>query len=688
MPVPNRLADASSPYLAQHADNPVDWFPWGDEAFEEARRRDVPIFLSVGYSSCHWCHVMAHESFEDPEVAAQLNGHFVNVKVDREERPDVDAVYMDAVQAMTGRGGWPMSVFLTPDTLRPFYAGTYWPKLNRPGMPGFLSVIDAVAEAWRERRDQVLESADQVTERLTTFHRTELGTDHPDVDRAVGMVLTSAWDRDLGGFGRAPKFPQAMTIGLLLDHHAATDASAPTHGDALAAASQALTAMADGGIHDQLAGGFARYSTDAKWLVPHFEKMLYDNGLLLAEYARASVANRAVGNDAVADHLAEVATTTADYLLRELRHELGGFFAATDADSEGVEGKYFIWDRDELVEVLDEAGLDGDAFADLWNATDPPNWDGEYGQPGGNILHLTGPVPAAMDADLARAKQVLLDHRAQRVSPGLDDKVLTSWNALAIRGLAIAGRYLHRPDWVAEAAATAAFLDEHLVVDGVLHHTWKDGTATVPALLEDIAHLALALVELFQAGGDPTHLARARELVGLARREFHDEVDGAFFATAHDAEGLYRRPKDTWDNATPSSNSALALASLQLAALTGDLDLRDVADEILRTFARSADQSPPGHGMLLQAALRFALPSTEVAIVGPTGDDRDALVATVDDRLRPDTVLAVADAPDDRVPLLDGRHPTGDVPMAWVCHGFACDLPVTSPDDLRSGLDA
>ncbi len=675
--MPNRLTDASSPYLAQHADNPVDWFPWGDEAFAEARERDVPIFLSVGYSSCHWCHVMAHESFEDDEVAKLLNDRFVNVKVDREERPDVDAVYMDAVQAMTGRGGWPMSVFLAPDTLQPFYAGTYWPKLNRPGMPGFLSVIDAIHEAWTERRDEVLESATEITERLRTFHATQVEESLPDglVDDAVTFILDKTWDRELGGFGRAPKFPQAMSIGLLLDQAAA---DAPRGDEALEAATHALHAMANGGIHDQVGGGFARYSTDAKWLAPHFEKMLYDNALLVAEYARAA----ALADDA---RLAEVATTTVDYLLREMRHDLGGFWSATDADSEGVEGKFFTWSRDELVEVLDDAGLDGQRLATMWGATDHGNWEGT------NILHLDGPlatVPADLVDEVRRAREVLYDHRAGRVPPGLDDKILTSWNALAIRGLAIAGRHLGRPDWIEAASATADFLRGHLVVDGVLHHTWKDGSAAVPALLEDVAYLATALVDLYEATGDPRHVRWARELVAQAQRDFRDEDGGAFFATAHGAEGLYRRPKDSWDNATPSSNSALALAAVRLSALTGDHDLRDLADEVLRTFVRSVEQSPIGHGFLLQVASFLERGVREIAIVGPPGPDRDALVAVVQSRPRPGTVLAVAE--DDRhaddVPLFVARTPLDGRPAAYVCRDFVCERPVTTPAELAALL--
>ncbi|MBW3664699.1 MAG: thioredoxin domain-containing protein [Actinobacteria bacterium] len=680
-PVSNRLATETSPYLLQHADNPVQWYPWGEDAFHEAKEQDKPIFLSVGYSSCHWCHVMAHESFEDPDVARLMNEHFVNVKVDREERPDVDAVYMDAVTAMTGHGGWPMSVFLTPDG-EPFFGGTYWPHPARQGMPGFTDILEAVHEAWTERRHEVA----QQSQRLVTALRERAAQQAPrgnvdlDVtDHAASTILEQAWDRHAGGFGRAPKFPQAMTIEYLLDRHARTGGY-----DELLAAGQALDAMARGGIHDQIGGGFARYSTDAHWLVPHFEKMLYDNALLLPCYAKAAVSS---GDD----RFARVARSTADYLLRDMQHPEGGLWSATDADSEGVEGRFFVWSDEEFRGVVAEAGADADVFARFFGVTADGNWEGT------NILHE--PVPRDdfvtendLDADsfrrdLEAVRETLYAHRQQRVHPGLDDKVLTSWNALAIRGLARAGVHLDVDRYTTEAVRIARFLEANLVVDGVLHHTWKDGRASVPAFLEDVSYLTAAYLDLYAATGEVGWFDRAVELADDALARFRDEDGGGFFQTAADGEELYRRPKETWDNATPSGNSVMADVSLRLAAYTGQARWREVADEVIATFQGDVARMPTGYGWLLQAVEFAVAGPREIAIVGAEGEQRNALVRAVWDALRPGTVVAVA-APDDpaavRVPLLEGRGEADGAPAAYVCHDFVCERPVTSVDDLRS----
>ena len=629
-----------------------------------------------------WCHVMAHESFEDAETAALLNERFVNVKVDREERPDVDAVYMDAVQAMTGRGGWPMSVFLTPDRA-PFYAGTYWPKERRHGMPSFREVVTAVSDAWRERPDEVRASAGDIATRLAEATR-EAVADTLDLtvsDEAVRLVLDRAWDRQLGGFGRAPKFPQAMTIAWLLDRHLRTDEA-----DTLEAATQALDAMSRGGIYDHVGGGFARYSTDARWLVPHFEKMLYDNGLLLAAYATA----HAVTGDR---HLRRVAVETADYLLREMQQPEGGFSSATDADSEGVEGRFFVWSREEFGEVVTAAGEDPELFAAFFGVSAVGNWEGT------NILHE--PVPrdafaAQHDLDpgdlqerIDHVRGALYERRAGRVHPGLDDKVLTSWNALAIRGLALAGAYLAEPRYVDAALTAARFIEDHLVVGGALHHTWKDGRASVPAFLEDAALLAGAYLILFQVSGEHRWYARAVELAEDAVARFHDDEHGGYFATAHDAEELYTRPKDLWDNAQPSGNSVLAEVFAALAAFTGEAVWSDRAEEVLRLFQEPARRNPVGYGYLLQVVEGLRAGPREIAVVGHPGPQRDALVAEVRRRPRVGTVVAVA-APGDEatgaVPLLAGRGEVDGQPAAYVCRGFVCDRPVTTPDALRGLL--
>ncbi|GGI08757.1 thioredoxin domain-containing protein [Egicoccus halophilus] len=679
--VANRLADQRSPYLRQHADNPVDWYPWGEEAFAEAQRRDVPIFLSVGYSACHWCHVMAHESFEDDEIAALLNERFVNVKVDREERPDVDAVYMQAVTALTGSGGWPMSVFLTPHQGRPFYAGTYWPKRPVRGMASFPQVAAAVSDAWSERREEVLESATSIATALDEHREASLAdaVDLTVVDDAAQLVLERAWDRELGGFGRAPKFPQAMTIEWLLARHART-----RDPDALAASVQALDAMARGGIHDQLAGGFARYSTDARWLVPHFEKMLYDNALLLPAYATAAALTG--GED-----LARVARSTVDYLLTELRTSGGAFVSATDADSEGVEGRYFVWSHDELVEVLQAIDADPDRWTAFLGATPSGNWEGT------NVLHEPVPRqrfaeqrgldPDAFDEQWQRVRLALLERRTSRVPPGVDDKVLTSWNAYAVRGLARAGRLLDEPGWVLAATSTASFLHEHLVVDGELFHSWQDGHVGAPGFLEDVAGLALADLELFQATGEPVWFARALALARDADERFHDDAEGGWFQTAHDAEALFTRPKDTWDNATPAGTSVMVEVCRLLAGATGELHWRERADEGVRLFQDGARRSPTGYGWLLRQLEALAGGEREVAIVGAPGPQRDALARVANATPRAGLLVVVAE-PDhgDAVPLLAGRGPVDGAPAAYVCRGLACERPVTTPEDLADLL--
>jgi uncharacterized protein len=688
----NRLSNASSPYLLQHADNPVDWWEWEPAAFEQARERDVPVFLSVGYSSCHWCHVMAHESFEDDDVAAQINDGFVAIKVDREERPDVDSVYMSAVQAMTGRGGWPMSVFLTPDGI-PFFGGTYWPKDARHNMPGFVDVLRAVDTAWREQRDQVLASADQITTHLKKVN--ELGeaadTLDPDTADRAASTCIQMWDDKLGGFGDAPKFPQAMTIDFLLAHSIRTG-----DGAALEAATHSLDAMAAGGIYDHVAGGFARYSTDAHWLVPHFEKMLYDNALLLRSYTHAAQVARDASQRR---RFARVVHETAGYLLREMRSEQGGFYSATDADSEGVEGKFFTWSAEEFDEVVRGAGEDPDVFRRFYGVTEGGNFaDPHHPEiPSATILHeAVGRDEDDEDfsARLERVRAALYERREQRVHPGLDDKVLTSWNALAIAGLAEAGAALGEPAYVAAASACAAFLRDTMVIDGTLHHTWKQGrTATIPAFLEDVAYLAQALLVLYEADSNVEWLRWAQQLAADADERFAETDDsgtftGAYFATAHDAEALLTRPKDLWDNAQPAGPSVMVDVHLRLAALTGDLAHRERAEQILALFTPRAQQAPTGYGELLRGMERLLAGPIEVAVVGPLDSDatRD-LVAAYRSTWRPGAVLAVAEPGASEPALLEGRSLVDGQPAGYVCRNFACERPVTSPAEFLAALE-
>ncbi|MPZ87792.1 MAG: DUF255 domain-containing protein [Nitriliruptorales bacterium] len=674
----NRLANASSPYLRQHAGNPVDWLEWGGEASARARERDVPIFLSVGYASCHWCHVMAHESFEDREVAQRLNADFVAVKVDREERPDVDAVYMGAVQAMTGRGGWPMSVFLTPDGT-PFFGGTYWPRDGRGQMPGFLQVLEAVTTAWREQRDQVLDSGRRLAARLDAQQQIAgletVGAD-PSVADTAAASCVRMWDRRFGGFGGAPKFPQAMTIDFLLAHHLRT-------GDAetLAAATHSLEAMSRGGIYDHVAGGFARYSVDDWWLVPHFEKMLYDNALLLRALVHAW---QVTGGE----RFRRIAVETADYLVAEMQHPRGGFFSSTDADSEGVEGKSFVWSDAEFREVVAEAGEDAEHFARFYGVTAHGNFEGA------NILH----EPAARDEDdqvfaaaLNRARAALYRRREQRVAPGLDDKVLTSWNALALGALAEAGAALGEARYLAEAQRCAAFLRDELIVDGRLHHTWSEGHGTsVAAFLEDVACLSQALLVLYEADGDPAWFAWAQSLAREAQERFADGDTGTYFATAHDAERLVTRPKDLWDNATPGGSSVMVDVHLRLAGLTADLAHHDDAERTLAAFSEQATHAPTGYGELLRGMERMASGPQEVAIVAPAPEAATELTTVYREVWRPGAVLAVGTPTvggnGATVPLLADRALLQGAATAYVCRNFACDRPVTTPDDLRGLL--
>ncbi len=674
----NRLTNASSPYLRQHADNPVSWHEWGSAPFEEARRRDVPIFLSVGYSACHWCHVMAHESFEDEATAAVLNERFVPVKVDREERPDVDSVYMDAVQAMTGRGGWPMSAFLTPEGV-PFFAGTYWPSEERHGMPSFTKVLDAVSQAWNDQRDQVEASATKVAEHLQQMQDVEATGDSPDAaasDRAAGVAVR-AWDERTGGFGSAPKFPQAMTIDFLLAHHVRT-----RDDGSLRAAAHSLEQMSRGGIYDHVGGGFARYAVDETWLVPHFEKMLYDNALLLRAYTHAA---QVTGDR----RFARIATEVGEYLLRDMRHDRGGFYSATDADSEGVEGKFFVWSDDEFREVVAGAGEDPDEWAAFYGVSPAGNFEGA------SILHEIG----ARDEDdedfsqrIERVRTALWKRREERVHPGLDDKVLTSWNGLALGALAEAGAALEEPRFVEAASACAEFLSEELVRDGALRHVWKEGHGSGdPVFAEDVAFLAQGLLTLHEATSEVRWLEWARSLAADADAHFADPATpGSYFSTPEGGQELLTRPRDLWDNATPSPSSVMADVHLRLAALTGEPSHGDRAEATLSLFAGRASQVPTGYGELLRALERLLQGPEEVAIVGDRNEPEvGAMVDAFFASWRPGSVLAVGDEPDDAarsIPLLSGRTRVDGRPAAYVCRNFACDRPVTDPEDLRSLL--
>jgi uncharacterized protein YyaL (SSP411 family) len=639
----NRLAGETSPYLLQHKDNPVDWYPWGDEALSLAREEDKPILLSIGYSSCHWCHVMERESYEDEETARLMNERFVCVKLDREERPDLDAIYMEACQAMTGAGGWPLNVFLTPEQV-PFYAGTYFPPEERGGMPSWRRVLTAVSEAWTERRDEIRAGSDRIAERLKGAALLRPSTDPIDarlLDEAVAR-LRQAYDPVHGGFGGAPKFPPASTIDFLLRRG---ETEMTTH---------TLRAMASGGMYDQVGGGFARYSVDARWLVPHFEKMLYDNALL----ARAYLHGWQVTGDPL---LRRVCEETLDWTLREMRAPEGGFFSALDADSEGEEGRFYVWDLDELRAVA------GEEAARWFGATEAGNFEGR------NVLVRGEAEPERLD----EWRRALYEARAKRVWPELDDKRLTAWNALMIAALADAGATLERGDYLDAARACAEFVLRDLRdSDGRLLRTYRDGEAKLNAYLEDHAFLLEALIGLYEATFEPRWFAAAREVADAMIARFADDENGGFFETSVDHERLVARRKDLEDHPIPAGNSSAAYGLLRLAALTGEHEYEQRAVSVFRLLHEVAAQHAQAFGHLLQAIDFHFAPVKEVALVG---DDVSELERVVRAAFRPHLVVARGEG----VPLMEGREPVDGRAAAYVCERFACKAPVTEPQELE-----
>jgi uncharacterized protein YyaL (SSP411 family) len=658
--MPNALARETSPYLLQHKDNPVDWLPWGDEALSRARERDRPLLVSIGYSSCHWCHVMERESFEDSETAELMNERFVCVKVDREERPDVDALYMDAVQSMTGHGGWPLNVFLTPEQA-PFYGGTYFPPDPRHGMPSWRQVLVAVAEAWDTQREEIRAQGERVAPRLSggaLLTASEAPLQDTALDEAVA-TLRKSYDSIHGGWGAAPKFPMSSVIEFLLVRNE------------LAMAVQTLHSMAGGGIFDQVGGGFSRYSVDARWTVPHFEKMLYDNALL----ARAYLHGYQATGDAL---LRRTSEETLDWALREMRAPEGGFYSALDADSEGVEGKFYVWTVAELRAAL---GDDAEAAIAWFGATEPGNFEGA------NVLESRGPEPPPEQRDRIRA--TLLAARAQRVRPGLDDKRLAAWNALMIAALADAGAVLQREDYLEAARTAAAFvLDAMRGPDGRLLRTFNAGTARLGAYLEDHAFLLEALIVLYEATFEERWFTEARGLADTIVERFGDPERGGFFSTADDHEALVARRKDLEDSPIPAGGSSAALGLLRLSALTGEHRYEEAAAGQLALLHEVAVRHPTAFGYLLQAIDLSLAPRREVALAGdPEGVA--TLASVVREARRPHLVLAAGSGEGPTmVPLMEQRS-RPDAPAraaAYVCERFACQMPVTEPDDLRALL--
>jgi uncharacterized protein len=656
----NRLAAETSPYLRQHRDNPVDWYPWGDEAFDRAKAEDRPILLSVGYSACHWCHVMAHESFEDDATAAVMNELFVSIKVDREERPDVDAIYMEAVQAITGSGGWPMTVFLTPEG-RPFFGGTYFPRAS------FVDLLRQVDSVWHDRRSELEGQAGQLADvirrgaRLDHDARQSDGAAiSPALLQGGYQALRAAYDPEWGGFGRAPKFPQPTTIELVLRAHAHNGSA-----DTLEVVTTTLDAMASGGMYDHLGGGFARYSTDRVWLVPHFEKMLYDNALLTRVYLHAWQVTGAA-------RYLQVVEETLSYLLRPpIRSEAGGIHSAEDADSEGVEGRFYVWSEAEV------RSAGGGAACDWYGVTAAGNWEGA------NILHRPVRGDLVRPAEVSEARGRMLAVRDRRVRPGLDDKVITEWNAMAMAALAEAGGAAGRADWLAAAVEIATFLDSSLrrPADGRWLRSWQGGRAGRNlAYAVDHAWLVEGYTRLAEATGQATWLAAARGAADDLLRLFWDDEEGGLFTTGHDAERLIVRSKDTYDGATPSANSVAAVALLRLSALTGSAGYRDAADRILMLMEPTLTRQPTAGTNFLAAVDLLVSGMTEVAVTG----DRHDLVAAVQGRYLPGTVLAWGEPYDS--PLWEGRAGPDAAGKAFVCRNYACLAPVTEATALLAQL--
>ncbi|GIW73393.1 MAG: thioredoxin domain-containing protein [Planctomycetota bacterium] len=693
---PNRLAREKSPYLLQHAHNPVDWYPWGEEAFARARHEDKPIFLSVGYATCHWCHVMERESFEDEEIARLLNEHFVCVKVDREERPDVDRLYMEAVQATTGQGGWPMSVFLTPEG-KPFFCGTYFPPADRWGRPGFATVLRRIAELWRTRREELERGAAELTAalqqaaRASTAAPTPLG---PEVLDRLYQQLERSFDRAHGGFGRAPKFPRPHLLGFLLRYR--TRALAPA---ALPMVKTTLDAMARGGIHDQLGGGFHRYSTDERWLVPHFEKMLYDQALLARAYLEAYQVTGA-------ERHAEVARGIFTYVLRDLASPEGAFYCGEDADSEGVEGRFYVWTCAELAEILGPE--DGALFAEAYGCRPEGNYREEASgeRTGANILHLPRPLeeiararglePPELAGRLGAMRARLLQARARRVHPLRDDKVLLDWNGLMIGALAFGARVLGEPRWAEAARRAAQFCLEQLrrPQDGRWLHRWREGEAAVPAFLDDHAFLLEGLLDLYEATFEVRWLEQARALAESMIELFSDEARGGFRLCGRDAEPLLAEVRDAYDGAVPSGNSAAAVGLLRLARLLGEPRYEEVAVRTVQAFSALAARHPEGFPYLLTALWLALAPGRQIVLAGPEGaPELEAMRRLLGRSFLPDAVVlrrpaepAAARRLAELVPSVAAQGPVEGRPTAYVCVGQTCRQPVHTAAALAEEL--
>ena len=676
----NHLIHESSPYLLQHAHNPVDWYPWGKDAFAKARAENKPVLLSIGYSACHWCHVMAHESFEDEEIAKLMNDLFVNIKVDREERPDLDQIYMNAVQMMTHHGGWPMTVFLTPEGV-PFYGGTYFPPQDRYNIPGFPRVLISVSEAYRERPQDIAETGTSLVNELRRLSQSA-GSDQPvekDILDAAYVGIIRNYDSVNGGFGGAPKFPPAMTLEFLLRTYVRTG-----NKDALQMVSYTCRKMAEGGMYDQLGGGFHRYSTDARWLVPHFEKMLYDNALLSRLYLHHF---QVTGSESSRQTVEGI----LDYVLREMTDPSGGFYSTQDADSEGHEGKFFVWDIGEIRSAL--ADTAAALFCDYYNITEQGNFEAK------NIPNVTRTIEDVAVANnvsveelqdsLARIRTTLFELRERRVKPDRDEKIITAWNGLMLPSFAEAGVVLNRADYTAAARRNAEFVLSNLGRDGLLLRTWKDGVAKFNAYLEDYAFFIEGLVTLYETTGEFRWVNEALALTERMIEEFWDEENGGFFFTGKSHENLIVRSKDYFDNATPSGNSVAAGVLLRLAILTGKDNYRNLAVAVFREAADAARRYPSGFGYTLSAIDFLLSTPKEVAIVGRDAEDIEPLLSEVWRSYLPNKVVAPDFAEETgafQLPLLQDRPMLEGRATAYVCEHYTCKQPVTDPENLAGQL--
>ncbi|WP_369596381.1 thioredoxin domain-containing protein [Bacillus subtilis] len=678
---PNRLIAEKSPYLLQHAHNPVDWFPWGEEAFEKAKRENKPVLVSIGYSTCHWCHVMAHESFEDEEIARLLNERFVAIKVDREERPDVDSVYMRICQLMTGQGGWPLNVFITPDQ-KPFYAGTYFPKTSKFNRPGFVDVLEHLSETFANDREHVEDIAENAAKHLQTktAAKSGEGLSESAIHRTF-QQLASGFDTIYGGFGQAPKFPMPHMLMYLLRYHHNTGQE-----NALYNVTKTLDSMANGGIYDHIGYGFARYSTDDEWLVPHFEKMLYDNALLLTAYTEAYQVTQN-------SRYKEICEQIITFIQREMTHEDGSFFSALDADTEGEEGKYYVWSKEEILKTLgDDLGT---LYCQVYDITEEGNFEGKNIP---NLIHTkreqikedAGLTEKELSLKLEDARQQLLKAREERTYPHVDDKVLTSWNALMIAGLAKAAKVYQEPKYLSLAKDAITFIENKLIIDGRVMVRYRDGEVKNKGFIDDYAFLLWAYLDLYEASFDLSYLQKAKKLTDDMISLFWDEEHGGFYFTGHDAEALIVREKEVYDGAVPSGNSVAAVQLLRLGQVTGDSSLIEKAETMFSVFKPDIDAYPSGHAFFMQSVLRHLMPKKEIVIFGSADDPaRKQIITELQKAFKPNDSILVAEHPDqckDIAPFAADYRIIDGKTTVYICENFACQQPTTNIEEAIQTL--